>query len=296
MRPGGESGAFLTEPYAAEFETMQQFQGNSVWLDGAGAREAREARLASFAVGRKPDEEQRTAGDREAVAARLGSEYAFARQKIETRDAAHAKANPRLRSLRAHAARSRKQLEGALSVIASTSEHVKTGFRELRKGFQQARQWAREKIASLGLGETQIIRTRWSATGRIGLVLCTALLAALAGCIGTVDGPRSEGAFVQPSSVFGKGRARAKTEYVYYPGYQVYYNSRTRQFVYPEGRSWFSRPTPPQVPVEVLFASPSVKLDFHDHPSVHHSMVVRRYPKYWVSPASSTVAGTVAQN
>src|SRR5882757_4730011 len=67
MRPGGESGAFLTEPYAAEFETMQQFQGNSVWLDGAGAREAREARLASFAVGRKPDEEQSVVGEREST-------------------------------------------------------------------------------------------------------------------------------------------------------------------------------------------------------------------------------------
>ena len=73
-------------------------------------------------------------------------------------------------------------------------------------------------------------------------------------------------------------------DYVYYPGYQVYYSSNTRQYVYQEGRSWVSRPAPPRVSVDVLFASPSVRLDFHDSPAIHHAAVVRQYPKHWAPP------------
>jgi hypothetical protein len=73
-------------------------------------------------------------------------------------------------------------------------------------------------------------------------------------------------------------------DYVYYPGYEVYYSSSRRQYTYRDGRSWVSRPAPPRVSVDVLFASPSVRLDFHDAPSVHHERVVRQYPKHWAPP------------
>jgi hypothetical protein len=37
----------------------------------------------------------------------------------------------------------------------------------------------------------------------------------------------------------------------------------------------------------VLFASPSVRLDFHDAPSFHHATVVQQYPKHWAPPGSN---------
>jgi hypothetical protein len=89
--------------------------------------------------------------------------------------------------------------------------------------------------------------------------------------------------YVQPPSLYVEGGPG----YVYYPGYQVYYSSHTRQYVYQDGRAWVSRPAPPHVSVDVLFASPSVRLDFDDHPSIHHATVVRQYPKHW-APRGST--------
>jgi hypothetical protein len=80
-------------------------------------------------------------------------------------------------------------------------------------------------------------------------------------------------------------------DYVYYPGYQIYYSSNRRQYVYLQGRSWVSRPAPPRVSVEVLFASPSVRLDFHDAPSIHHASVVRQYPKHWSPPGANSNHG-----
>ena len=122
-------------------------------------------------------------------------------------------------------------------------------------------------------------RTRHLAAGKIGFLLCTALLGALTGCIGYVDRPGRGEVYVQPPSV--------QEDYVYYPGYQVYYSSYRRQYIYLEGRSWVSRPAPPRVSVAVLYASPSVRLDFHDSPANHHATVVKTYPKNWAPPGSS---------
>jgi len=123
--------------------------------------------------------------------------------------------------------------------------------------------------------------TRKVVIGKIAVVLCAALSATLTGCVGYVDGPRGGAAYVEPAPVYVESRVVVQPEYVYYPGYQVYYSSNTRQYVYQEGRSWVSRPAPPRVSAEVLFASPSVRLDFHDHPSNHHSAVARQYPRHW---------------
>lgn len=112
------------------------------------------------------------------------------------------------------------------------------------------------------------------------ILLGAALFGALTGCVGYVEGPSRGVAYVQPPPVYVESGA----DYVYYPGYQVYYSSRTRQYVYPEGRRWVSRPAPPRVSAEVLFAAPSVRLDFRDHPSSHHARVVQRYPRNWTPP------------
>jgi hypothetical protein len=128
--------------------------------------------------------------------------------------------------------------------------------------------------------------TRCLATGRIGSVLCTALLGVLTGCVGHGDRPPQARGYGPPPPVYVESRVVVQPEYVYYPDYQVYYSGNTRQYVYLEGRSWVSRPAPPRVSVNVLFASPSVRLDFHDSPAIHHAAVVRQYPKHWAPPGS----------
>jgi hypothetical protein len=34
----------------------------------------------------------------------------------------------------------------------------------------------------------------------------------------------------------------------------------------------------------VLFASPSVRLDYRDSPERHHAKVAKQYPKHWAPP------------
>lgn len=121
---------------------------------------------------------------------------------------------------------------------------------------------------------------------KIGFVFGAAFLAALTGCVGYVDGPRRGSVYVEPPSVYVENNAVIQDDYVYYPSYQVYYSNTRRQYIYLEGRSWVTRPAPPRVSVDVLFASPSVRLDFHDAPSIHHSRVVRQYPRHWAPPGS----------
>jgi hypothetical protein len=112
-------------------------------------------------------------------------------------------------------------------------------------------------------------------------VLGAALLGTLTGCIAHVDSPRQARVYAPPPPVYVESRVVVQDDYVYYPGYEVYYSSSRRQYTYRDGRSWVSRPAPPRVSVDVLFASPSVRLDFHDAPSIHHERVVKQYPKHW---------------
>jgi hypothetical protein len=122
-------------------------------------------------------------------------------------------------------------------------------------------------------------------TDKVGFVLCAAFLGTLTGCIGYVDRPNQGNVYVAPPAV--ENTVVVQDDYVYYPGYQVYYSSSRRQYIYLEGRSWVTRPAPPRVSVDVLFASPSVRLDFHDSPAIHHATVVRQYPKNWAPPGSN---------
>ncbi len=121
---------------------------------------------------------------------------------------------------------------------------------------------------------------------KIRIVLVAVALGAFTGCVGFVDEPRHGGVYVEPRGVVVGAGVAVRDDYVYYPGYEVYYSSSRRQYVYLDGRSWVSRPAPPHVSVDVLFASPSVRLDFHDSPSFHHSAVVRQYPRHWAPSGS----------
>ena len=121
---------------------------------------------------------------------------------------------------------------------------------------------------------------------KIGFVLGAALLGALTGCVGYVDGPHHARVYTPAPAVYVEAGVVVQDDYVYYPGYQVYYSSNRRQYIYQDGRSWVTRPAPPRVSVDVLFASPSVRLDFHDAPAIHHATVVQQYPKHWSPPGS----------
>ena len=122
---------------------------------------------------------------------------------------------------------------------------------------------------------------------KINFMLGIAYLGVLTGCIGYVDRPHARIYAPPPRSVYVETEVMVQDDYVYYPDYQVYYSDHRRQYIYQDGRSWVTRPSPPQVSIDVLFASPSVRLDFHDSPAAHHSAVVQQYPKHWKSSESN---------
>jgi len=70
-------------------------------------------------------------------------------------------------------------------------------------------------------------------------------------------------------------------DYTYYPGYEMYYSSTRHQYFYRDGRSWISRPQPPNNWSRDLANAPSVRVDFHDAPERHHAEIVKTYPKNW---------------
>ena len=109
---------------------------------------------------------------------------------------------------------------------------------------------------------------------KAGFVLGAALLLTLTGCVGYVEGPRG-GVQVEPYAF------AVQDDYVYYPNYECYYSVSRHQYAYREGSAWVARPAPRGVSVDVLLASPSVRMGFHDSPAQHHAAVVKQYPKNW---------------
>jgi len=110
-------------------------------------------------------------------------------------------------------------------------------------------------------------------TNKAGFVLGAVLLASLTGCVAYVDRPPQGSVYVTPPTVV------VQDDYVYYPDYQIYYSSSRHQYFWPEGGAWVARPAPRGVSVDVLFASPSVRMNFHDSPANHHAEIVRQYPR-----------------
>ena len=106
-----------------------------------------------------------------------------------------------------------------------------------------------------------------SDAGKIGFLLCAALLVTWTGYVSHLDGPRAGTAYVEPVFI-------EHDDYVYHPRYRMYYGSRSHQYYYQEGRSWVSHRDPRRVSVHALAASPSVAVDFHDRPPAHHAEVI----------------------
>jgi len=119
---------------------------------------------------------------------------------------------------------------------------------------------------------------------KIGFALCAGLFGVLAGCVVHEERPRPARRDAPPPPVYVESPILARDDYLYYPAYEVYYSPNRRQYIYRNGRSWVSRPAPPRVSTDLFFASPSVRLDFHDSPAIHHATIVRKYPKDWAPP------------
>ncbi len=117
-------------------------------------------------------------------------------------------------------------------------------------------------------------------SGKAAIVVSVMLLGTLTGCVAYVDRPPQGSVYVAPPVV-------VEDDYIYYPDYEIYYSSSRHQYAYLEGRTWVSRPAPRGVSVNVLLASPSVRMDFHDSPANHHAAVSRQYPKNWKPSGSN---------
>lgn len=70
-------------------------------------------------------------------------------------------------------------------------------------------------------------------------------------------------------------------DYDYYPRYGVYYSRNRNEYVYLESGRWVRRSEPRGVTVQVLLATPTVRMGFRDAPEHHHTTVVQSYPKDW---------------
>jgi hypothetical protein len=128
---------------------------------------------------------------------------------------------------------------------------------------------------------------------KIRLGLAATLLVTLTGCVYTA---RDESVYAPPPPDYVEVGSAIPDNYFYYPGYQVYYSSYRRQYIYQDGNAWVTRPAPPGVSVAVLFASPAVRLDFHDAPEIHHPRVIQQYPKHWKPPGENRKRGPENRN
>jgi hypothetical protein len=111
-------------------------------------------------------------------------------------------------------------------------------------------------------------------SGKLGLVLGAVLVGTLTGC-------NRQPVIINEAAPPVQTTVAVQDDFVYYPNYEVYYNSSRHEYAYREGDAWVSRPAPRGVSVDVLAASPSVKMDFHDAPANHHAEIARQYPKDW---------------
>ena len=123
--------------------------------------------------------------------------------------------------------------------------------------------------------------TKHIKSERASLILSAALLAALATSGGTAQG---QGVSIQVSTPVVAPVVVVADDYVYYPKYGVYYNRSRHQYAYLRHNDWVTAAAPEGVTAEVLLASPSVHMDFHDSPAHHHDDIMKKYPRNWAAP------------
>jgi hypothetical protein len=135
---------------------------------------------------------------------------------------------------------------------------------------------------------SMINKKHFIKTNKAGFVLGAMLLAALANGVSSADGQGIKIIVAPPVVVVAPPVVVApavvvQDDYVYYPDYGIYYNSGRNQYAYLNNGAWVTAPVPYGVTPEVLLASPSVHMDWHDSPEKHHADMVQRYPKNWKS-------------
>lgn len=100
----------------------------------------------------------------------------------------------------------------------------------------------------------------------------------------TFAGCASDTGYYQTSTIGYDSRGNMvayEDDYDYYPGYEVYYARNRHEYIYRDGNRWVRSTSYPRVNNQILFSSPSVRVEFRDSPERHHDYVVRRYPRDW---------------
>ena len=122
------------------------------------------------------------------------------------------------------------------------------------------------------------------AASGAGLLVVSSFLAVLTGCAPSAPSTTTTTQVTTPAAPAPSPAVVAEDDYDYYPGNEVYYSRTRHDYMYRDGNSWVRRPQPRGISAEVLFALPSVRMDFHDSPERHHDAVVRSYPRDWKRP------------
>jgi len=121
--------------------------------------------------------------------------------------------------------------------------------------------------------------------------LGVALLALLTACPASPPAASTATAATPAPQVAGQPVVVVQAEvmdtagFIYYPDYEVYFDPGARVYWYNEGGRWSSAASPVGVSVDVLLASSSTHMNFHDSPENHHAQVVQQFPHGW-KPAS----------
>ncbi len=112
-----------------------------------------------------------------------------------------------------------------------------------------------------------------------GVGLSLLMLVLLMGC---ANSPRWSDSSRRPTSAQIQAVLGRLDNYVYFPGYEIYYNTGKDRYVCWSDGAWVTRNDPPgDIAVDVLLASPSVAMNFDDAPARHHDGVIRLYPRNW---------------
>ena len=124
-------------------------------------------------------------------------------------------------------------------------------------------------------------QTQLTKTKTISCLLGAVLLGTLSQSAGNAQA-QSVGIVINPPVVVAAPPVVAQNDYLYYPGYAIYYNRYQHQYAYYNGDAWVWTLAPQGVALDDLLASPSVHMDFHDSLEKHHKDMLQRYPKNFV--------------
>jgi len=126
-------------------------------------------------------------------------------------------------------------------------------------------------------------------TKRLGLAVGVLLLLAAAGCNSS---PGWGGWSTHPTVAQLQISRGIQPNWVYYPAYETYYSSNYQQYIYrdtrfpdprfPDTNVWVisEEPMAPAT-AEMLQATPTVEMQFHDSPMAHHAEIAREFPRNW---------------